>query len=498
VDSLQAQFILLPILLPLVGAGVAILVRKNYRFQQIWSLGILTASLVVSLWLLISVQNRGAPIVYQLGNWSASIGIVLVADLLAAFFVLMVQLVMVAGLVYALGSKDDVTCYPMFYPLFLTMATSLSGAFLTGDLFNLYVFAELLVISGAVLTALSDDRYGVEAAYKYFYISLLASVFLLLGIGSLYISYGTLNMAILAQRVAQEGEKMLLLPAIGLLLASFMIKSAVFPFHFWQPDFHTASPTPVSAMLSSIVVKLGVYGFLRMTTLLFSEQAVIIRAILLIAGVVGILFGGFSAIGTHNVKRMLAYSTLAQIGFILVGIGWGTTLSIAAAIVFSFNHSLIKAAMLMLAGYVASHASVKSAGFEVVTGVGRKLPGAGIFFFLGAMALSGMPPMNGFLGKLMLFQGGFSAERYWSLAVIGLASILTLIYTFRAFQRIWWQAPAEGIYTKPGGDQLFAPAFLISMALLLGIWAEPLVSLTIETSVWLANPSNYLAVVLGG
>ena len=143
-DSLQAQFILLPILLPLVGAGVAILVRKNYRFQQIWSLGILTASLVVSLWLLISVQNRGAPIVYQLGNWSASIGIVLVADLLAAFFVLMVQLVMVAGLVYALGSKDDVTCYPMFYPLFLTMATSLSGAFLTGDLFNLYVFAELL------------------------------------------------------------------------------------------------------------------------------------------------------------------------------------------------------------------------------------------------------------------------------------------------------------------------------------------------------------------
>jgi multicomponent Na+:H+ antiporter subunit D len=214
--------------------------------------------------------------------------------------------------------------------------------------------------------------------------------------------------------------------------------------------------------------------------------------------VVGILFGGFSAIGTHNVKRMLAYSTLAQIGFILVGIGWGTTLSIAAAIVFSFNHSLIKAAMLMLAGYVASHASVKSAGFEVVTGVGRKLPMAGVFFFLGAMALSGMPPMNGFLGKLMLFQGGLAAERYWSLAVIGLASILTLIYTFRAFQRIWWQAPAEGIYTKPGGDQLYAPAFLIGIALLLGIWAEPLVNLAIETSVWLADPFNYWAFVLGG
>jgi multicomponent Na+:H+ antiporter subunit D len=195
---------------------------------------------------------------------------------------------------------------------------------------------------------------------------------------------------------------------------------------------------------------------------------------------------------------MLAYSTLAQIGFILVGIGWGTKLTIAAAIVFSFNHSLIKAAMLMIAGYVASHASVKSAAFEIVTGVGRKLPIAGILFFLGAMALSGMPPTNGFLGKLMLFQGGLAAEKYWSLAIIGFSSIFTLIYTFRAFQRIWWQEPGEGIYTKPSGDRLYAPAVLIGIGLILGIWADPLVSLAIQASVWLSNPSSYWAFVLGG
>lgn len=497
-NYLQPHLILYPILLPLIGTFVAILVRKHYRLQQWWSLGILVLSLSASIWMILQVSAADSAIAYQLGGWEAPMGIVFVADPLAALFVLMVQLVMLAGLLYALGSKDDVTCYPMFYPLFLSMATSLSGAFLTGDMFTLFVFAELLVISGTVLTALSDDRYGVEAAYKYFYISLLASVFLLLAIGSLYTSYGTLNMADLANKITLDGEKMLLLPAIAFLLASFMIKSAVFPFHFWQPDFHTASPTPVSAMLSSIVVKFGVYGFLRMTTLLFVEQAEVIRAILLIAGIAGILYGGFSAIGTHNVKRMLAYSTLAQVGFILVGIGWGTNFTIAAAIVFSFNHSLIKAAMLMLAGYVASHASIKSAAFSVVTGVGRKLPAAGILFFLGAMALSGMPPTSGFLGKLMLFQGGLTAERYWSLALIGLSSIFTLIYTFRAFQRIWWQEPGEGIYTKSSGDQIFAPATLILIVLLLGLWADPLVNFAVQASNWLANPASYWAMVLGG
>lgn len=169
----------------------------------------------------------------------------------------MSHLVLTLGVVYAMGAKDKVIRTPTFYPLFLTMSAGLTGAFLTGDLFTFFVFAELLVISGAALTALSDDRFGAEAAYKYFYISLLASIFLLLGIASLYISYGTLNMADLAQRIGVDPRQPLLPIGIVLLIATFMVKSAVFPLHFWQPDFHTASPTAVSAMLSSVVVKGG-------------------------------------------------------------------------------------------------------------------------------------------------------------------------------------------------------------------------------------------------
>ena len=505
----------LPILIPITGAMIALLLRKRGSWQAGWTLLVMTAGLAASFWLLYSVWQGGQPLVYQSGGWPAPFGISLVADMLAALFVVMTQLIMVTGILYALGSKDKVVRYPTFYPLFLTLATALTGAFLTGDLFNMYVFAELLVISGTVLTAISDDYYGTEAAYKYFYISLLASFFMLLAIGSLYAAYGTLNMADLSGRVIAGGPaEPLLWPAIAFLMATFMIKSAVFPFHFWQPDFHTAAPTAVSAMLSSVVVKLGVYGFLRMTTLLFVDEAPQIQAILLVLGVVGVIFGGLSAIGTHNVKRMLAYSTLAQVGFILVGIGWGTPLSIMAAVLFAFNHSVIKAAMLMLAGYVASRASVKSASFEIVTGVGGAaapggaLPAAGFLFFIGSLALAGIPPTNGFVSKMTLFSSGLAAERFWSLLFIGVTSLFTLIYTMRAFQRIWWLPPLQlenselgmgnDSPAKKAGDKLLAPALLVLLILILGIWAEPLVDAAQQTAVWLGDPALYIGAVQGG
>lgn len=501
--------VLLPILIPLTGAPVALLLRGWPRWQAGWALGVLSTALAASLLLLAQVWRSGQPALYALGGWQPPFGIVLVGDLLAATLVVMAQFVLLLGVIYAMGSKDKVIGYPAFYVLFLTLTTGLSGAFLTGDLFNLFVFAELLVFSGAILTAISDDPYAAEAALKYFYISLLASATLLLANGVLYVSYGTLNMADLAVRIAADPGQPLLGVGIALLLVSFMIKSAVFPFHFWQPDFHAAASTPVSAMLSSVVVKLGVYGFLRMTTLLFVEQATAIGALLVALGIVGVVYGGLGAIGTHNAKRMLAYSTLAQVGFILVAIGWGTPLALAAAVIFAVNHSLVKAAMLMLAGVVASRAPIKTASFEVVQGLGKAMPGAGVLFLVGGLALAGIPPTNGFISKLTLFQSGIQAEQWWPLLLLGLASIFTLVYVIRAFMRVWWQPvvgfryggqiyAAGDIKAKPGGDRLVAPAVLITGALLLGLWPEPLVNLATEVSRWLGDPARYIVAVLGG
>jgi len=493
----NAHVVLLPVLIPLTGAAVGLLVWRWPRVQRAWSFGALLTSFAAAIALLWAAWTRG-PVVFQLGGWAAPFGISLVGDLLGATMALMAQGVLVTGMIYALGCRDKAITYPAFFPLFLTLTAGLTGTFLTGDVFNLFVFAELLVSSGAILTAIADDRAGAEAAYKYFFISLFAAIFLLSAVGGLYVSYGTLNMADLAVRIAADPSPPLLAMAMMLMFVFFMVKSAVVPFHFWQPDFHAAAPTPVSAMLSSVVVKLGVYGFLRMTTLLFVPQAATLRGLLVVLGVVGVLFGGLAALGTHNAKRMLAYSTLAQIGFILVGIGWGTPIALAAAIVLTVNHSLIKAAMLMLAGAVASRAPIKSAAFANITGLGKSLPGMGALFLLGGLALAGIPPTNGFIGKLALFRGGVLAAEYPALAAIGVASIITVVYVVAAFERIWWVPPAEGVKAKPGGDRLLAPALLIGLCLLLGLWAEPLLRLASDVAVWLGDPGLYIAAVLGG
>jgi multicomponent Na+:H+ antiporter subunit D len=337
----------------------------------------------------------------------------------------------------------------------------------------------------------------VEAAYKYFYISILAGVFLLLAAGCLYAAYGTLNVADLAGRIAATPDAPLAGVALVCLLAYCFVKSAVVPFHFWQPDFHTAAPTPVHAVLSSVVVKLGVVWLLRMTTVLFPLAMEPVSGLLVALGVVGIFFGGWGATGTYDAKRMLAYSTMGQIGFILVGIGWGTPLAIAAAIVYAVNHSLAKAALLMLAGSVASRAPVKTAKFAAITGLGRAMPLGGALFLLGGMALAGVPVSNGFISKLLVFQSGVAAGQLATLAVMGVGSLVSLVYVGRAFQRIWWAELPADVKPKADGDRLIAPVVLVAACLALGVWAEPLVWLATETAQQLLEPAAYVQAVLG-
>jgi multicomponent Na+:H+ antiporter subunit D len=489
----QNWLLLLPLVLPFAGVPLALLLRKNQRVQSAFAVAWMFITLGFTLALLYTVLTTRQSLVFQMGMWQAPYGITLTADPLNVFMLLMAHLVLAAGFLYASGSTEKATRYPTFYPLFFALTTGLSGAFLTGDLFNLFVFAEIIVISGAALTANADDQYGVEAAYKYFYISTLASVFFLIGVGSLYVAYGTLNLADLSVRIAANPSAPLAMLGLAFLTATFLIKSAAFPFHFWQPDFHAAAPTAVSAMLSSLVVKVGVYAFFRLTTLLFPEVQ-LLKTLLVIIGVAGVLYGGLGAAGTHNAKRMLAYSTLAQLGFVLVGIGWGTPLSLAAALVFTFNHALIKAAMLMLAGAMASRASVKSASFSVIVGVGKYHPFAGALFLLGGMALAGIPPLNGFVSKLLIFWSGVDSANYVPLLIIGVASIITVTYVIRSFVKVWFEPNSEA--KSKTGDSLIAPTLLILLSLALGIWADPLVAFAQTVAAWVGDPAVYVAFVL--
>ncbi|OVE75788.1 hypothetical protein BVX98_06945 [bacterium F11] len=486
----------LPILIPLTGAAVGIIFWRYQKFQGLFSLALVAISTFISGSLLLTVWSNSTPIILEMGGWKPPYGINLVGDLLSTIMVFMSQIVILAAFLYANGCKDKCVKNPAFYPLFLALTGALTGTYLTGDLFNLFVFTELLVISGAALTALSDDKRGTEAAYKYFYISLLASFSLLMGCGLIYASFGTLNLADLAVRISNGQNSLLITGAFIFILVFFMTKSAIIPFHFWQPDFHTAAPTPVHAVLSSVVVKLGVYGFIRMTTLLFVDQKEMIESLLIITGVLGLFIGGLGATGTFDAKRMLAYSTLSQLGFILIGIGWGTTWSLAAAIIYVFNHSLIKAALLMLAGNVTSRAGVKSAAFKNIQGLGRVNITAGVLFLVGSMALAGLPPTNGFISKLSLFKSGIENGNFFVISMMAIAGLITLIYTTRAFMKIWWDPIIEDQKIKPKGDQVIAPLLLITACIAIGFWSQPLVRLANDTASWLQDRNHYIEIVL--
>ncbi len=486
-----------PIFIPLLGAAICVLLARNRTLQH--GVGLLAGVLAALCSYAVLAQNlQGNILTYQLGGWPPPFGIVLVGDLLASFFAVTATTVIAAGILYTLGCKDKSVTYPAFMPLFLCMGAGLSGALYTGDFFTLFVFIELMMISSVALVAISDNRLGVEAALKYLFISSMGTLFLLIAIAALYATFSTLNMAEIGEILAR-GERPLLAPAAAVMLTcAFLLKSAVPPFHFWQPDFHTTAPTPVGSALSSVVVKVGIYGLIRMMTLMFTDEAPLIQTLLIGLGLIGIFFGSLSALRTFDAKRMLAYSTFGQIGFILVGIGWGTAAALAAALVYAFNHSFIKAALLMLTGVVASRTMTKTARLTEIGGVGKTMVLTGGLYFIGGLALAGVPPLNGFISKVALLESGIGIQSYFIVLLVVSAGIITLLYMTRTWQHVFQRAPEGEVKLKPYGDFVLAPALLIVACVLLGIFASPLLDTAIQTVAQISDPQLYISAVLGG
>lgn len=485
------------VFLPLGGAAAGLLLARNRRLQHWLGLAAGVGAWLCSLGVLAANLESG-PQIYRLGGWPTPFGIVLAADLLSALFAVMSTTVVAAGILYALGCKDKVVSVPTFMPLFLCMGAGLNGALYTGDIFSLFVFIELMVIASVILVAISDNRLGLEAAIKYLLISSMGTLFLLIGIGALYATFGTLTMADIGRLLAGGDRPLLAQAAAVMLMCAFLLKSAVFPFHFWQPDFHTTAPTPVHSVLSSVVVKVGIYGLIRLITLMFTAEAPLVQNLLLVLGVIGIFFGSLGALRTYDAKRLLAYSTFGQIGFILVGIGWGTPLALAGALVYAVNHSFIKSALLMITGAISSRTTGKTSRLSEIGGVGHKLAYTSGLYFLGGMALAGVPPLNGFISKVALIQGGIGAEGWLVLGLAVGAGMITLLYMTRTWQLIFQQKPDEHTKTKSTGDSQLAPSLLIALCIGLGLFATPLIDLANRVVVQLGDPQIYIRAVLGG
>jgi multicomponent Na+:H+ antiporter subunit D len=494
----MSTLLLGPVFIPLGCAMLGLLLSRNRTLQH--GLGLIGAVLA---WLcslgVLAANLNGEILSYPLGGWPPPFGIVLVADLLASIFAVMATTVLAAGILYALGCKDKSVSYPAFMPLFLCMGAGLSGALYTGDIFTMFVFIELMVISSVILVAISDNRLGLEAAIKYLFISAMGTLFLLTGIAALYATFGTLNLADIARLLGSGARPVLAEAAAVMLMCAFLLKSAVFPFHFWQPDFHTTAPTPVHSVLSSVVVKVGIYGLIRMITLLFTNEAALIQQLLVLLGIIGIFFGSLGALRTYDAKRMLAYSTFGQIGFILVGIGWGTPAALAAALVYAVNHSFIKSALLMTTGVISSRTLTKTARLSEIGGIGRAMGSTGLLYLLGGLALAGVPPLNGFVSKAALVQSGIGTGDWLVLGLVVSAGMITLLYMTRTWQLIFQRTPDESsVGLKPYSDARLAPTLLIGACIALGLFAAPVLDIAARAVAQLGDPQLYIRAVLGG
>ncbi len=493
---MQSVWLLGPIFFPLGFAMLGILLARNRTLQH--GAGLLAILLAwISSLLILGRNLHGLTVTYVLGGWQPPYGIVLVADLTASIFAVMATSVFVAGTIYVLGCKDKSVSYPFFMPLFLSMSAGLAGVFYTGDIFTLFVFIELMVISSVILVAISDNELGLEAAIKYLFISAMGTLFLLTGIAALYATFGTLNIAEIGNLLSSGERPLLAQTAALMLMCAFLLKSAVFPFHFWQPDFHTTAPTPVSAMLSSVIVKAGIYGLIRMLSLLFTAEAQLIDNILILLGMIGVFFGSLSALRTYDAKRLLAYSTLSQVGFILIAIGLNTAEALAAALIYAFNHAFIKSSLLMITGALASRIVPKTARITALGGAGKSMALTSGLYLLGGLALAGVPPLNGFISKLALVLSSIRDARWVVTGLVVGSGLITLLYVMRTWQWIFQHPPLKGVKIKMTGDSLLAPALLVVACIALGLFASPLLDIAARAAAQLGNPQEYIRMVLG-
>ncbi|CAN5716399.1 proton-conducting transporter membrane subunit [soil metagenome] len=491
----EAHLLILSLLVPLAGAVLSVLGRGRARWI---SLATSAATLMVTSAVLHAAYTQG-PQIYRLGGWAPPYGIVLVADLFSALMAATAALLATFVALHALLSRREPLDQALYHSLFLLLLMALCGVFYTGDLFTMYVFMELVILSSFALVAMADRPVSPEATFKYAVLSALGSTLLLFGVALVYAGVGTLNMADIAQRVLQDEPPPFWGATATLLLFVFLLKGAIFPFHFWQPDAHSAAPAPVSAMLSGIMVKIGFYGIVRMQTLLFQGAPVL--EILAPLGAATAVFGAFAAVANRDLKRMLAYSTISNMGFILLALGWGGAAGLFAAIINAVNHALIKGGLFLTGGHIVErldeHEMPRMGGMVQLT------PGGAVAFGIGGLAIAGFPPLNGFLSKLTLFQAGIAAGSAWLLGAALLASALALVYPLRAFVRVFWgDTPARAVQRWSEGESypgaMLAPLLLVLLYVAIGIWPEPLMALARAATEELQAPDIYISAVLGG
>ncbi|NQT33497.1 MAG: monovalent cation/H+ antiporter subunit D family protein [Candidatus Omnitrophica bacterium] len=410
--------------IPLAGAFITPLIGKKVK----WAPDVIGNSLtfvlaVLSIFSVMMVSSSGT-IVYSVGGWMPPVGIAMVLDGLTSFMLVTVNLLAFIIAVFSVNYMEKFTSKAKFYCLFLLMLAGMNGVLISGDMFNLFVFLEIASVASYALVAFGTERYELEAAFKYAIMGTVGSLFVLLGIVFLYSYTSTLNMADMAQVLMQKGGGNIVLMVSALFIMGFGLKAALVPFHAWLPDAHPSAPAPISAMLSGVLIKsLGVYALCRIFFNVIGMTADI-SSILMFLGALSMVVGVFLAIGQWDFKRLLAYHSISQIGYVVLGIGLGTPLGIFGGLFHLFNHSVFKSLLFLDSGAVEYSAGTRD--LKKMGGLAEKMPVTGTTSLIASMSIAGVPPFNGFWSKLIiiiaLVQAGRHGYAFWAVV----ASVLTL------------------------------------------------------------------------
>jgi multicomponent Na+:H+ antiporter subunit D len=534
-------FVVLPIIIPLASAALGLMAWRSLRVQR--SIGLAGALALLGSGLLLFWQvHQGGILAVQMANWPAPFGITMVADLLGSLMVVLAGLMALTTYLFSFASIDARRQSSLYYPLLNIMLMGVCGAFLTGDIFNLYVWFEVLLISSFVLLALGGERLQLEGAIKYVTLNLMSSVLFLAAVGILYGMTGTLNMAHLAVRLADSPYPGVATTVAMLFLVAFGIKSAMFPLFFWLPASYPVPPFAISAIFAGLLTKVGVYAIIRTFTLIFTQDIGYTHTIILVLAGATMLTGVLGAASQYEFRRILAFHSISQIGYMIMGLALMTPLSIAGAVLFMFHHSIVKSALFLISGIAQHLCGTTHLKRPELSNLYVTAPWLGILFLVSALSLAGIPPLSGFVAKLFLIKAGLEVGQYAIVAVALITGMLTLFSMIKiwaeAFLRGGAESPEAGSHenimtetprtTGPVDEHaphlitprhvgaheygfagahagqgrrtpttMMAPiALLAVLAVVLGVAAGPVYTLAMRTAEQLLDPSQYIDAVL--
>jgi multicomponent Na+:H+ antiporter subunit D len=496
--------IILPILAPFLTAILSIFFWWHPKAQR--ALNVFGASgLLLSSILLFSAVLGQDIIVLHTGSWPAPFGITLVADHFSAIMILATGILGSGAAIYSMASMDIARINYGYFPLFHFLMMGINGAFLSGDIFNLYVWFELILISSFVLIALGSERAQLEGAIKYVTLSLFASIVFLTAVGMLYGTTGALNMAELSLQIAQSEQQGIILVIGIFFFIAFGIKSALFPLFFWLPASYHTPPVAVSALFAGLLTKVGVYAMIRVFTLLFPQTEMYQYIFLIVAGLTMVV-GVLGAAAQTEIRRLLSFHIISQIGYMVMGLAFYTPLSIAAAIFFIFHNIIVKNALFLVSGVIykmKGHYQLKYLG-----GFYKNNPFLSILFLIPALSLAGIPPLSGFWGKLLLIKAGIDTQHYVLVGVALAVSVMTLFSMTKIWNEAFWKNKPEvklrvhGYYERFSLMHkfiLYLPiVWLVLVIFVLSFWADKAFEIAHRAGVQLMHPEIYIKAVLGG